>query len=95
MPIPTKTVKTTVLQAKDFPSRDALEKYVEVNFNKTTETKDATIEGTGEELLALNLSHGETVWGVVASSKDYQPEVNVPKVERGEKFPTKLNGIPQ
>ncbi len=94
MPTPENKTVTTTLLAKDFSSRDALEKYVEQNFEKTTTTKDAIVEGTDEELLALNLSHGDMVWGVVASSKDYKPKVNLPKVERGEKYPSKLNGIP-
>lgn len=94
MPIPTSKIKATVLKAKDFPSRDALEKYIEDNFDKTPEPKDVTIEGTDGELLVLNLSHGDSIWGVVSLSKNYKPQVNVPKVERGEKHPSKLNGIP-
>lgn len=94
MPIPANKMKATVLNAKDFPSRDALEKYIESNFNKTTAPKDVTIDGTDAELLTLNLSHGDSVWGINAVSKDYKPQVNLPKVERGERYPSKLNGIP-
>lgn len=94
MPVPTVPTAPTVLKASDYPSRDSLEKYIESVFGATPEPKDAIIEGTDAELLKHYLSHGDTVWGVLVSSKDYKPKVNVPRVERGEIFKTKLNGLP-
>lgn len=93
MPKPTNIVPAVTLLAKDFASRDDIEKHIELNFGKTSEPKDVTIDGTDGELLTLNLSHGDTIWGVKATSKDYKPTVNLPKVERGERYPSKLNGI--
>lgn len=90
--MPIKDAETVVLYAKDFHSRDALEKEVGTTHGETPDEKNVTIEGTKEELLALKLSHGDRVWGVVAIESDYQ-EVIVPTVERGELFPSKLNGI--
>lgn len=97
MPIPTKEgepATTITIVAKDYPSRDALEKYIEGLFGATPDPKDAIITGTDAELRELFLSHGDAVWGVVATSRNYKPKVNVPRVERGEVFKTKLNGLP-
>jgi len=81
-----------VLQVSDFSSREALEKHIEALFGATPDPKNATIEGTGDELGAHYLSHGDTIWGVVAVASDYQPKVDVPRVERGEIHKSKLNG---
>lgn len=88
-PQPEETVR---IQATEYPSREALERYIEAVFGATPEPKDATIEGTSEELLTHQLSHGETIWGVVAVASDYQPKVNVPRVERGKIHKSKING---
>lgn len=96
MPVPQvpQQATTVVIKASDFQSREALEKYIEGVFGATAEPKDAIIEGTDAELLAHHLSHGDAVWGVLSSSKDYKPKVNVPRVERGELHTSKLNGTP-
>ena len=91
MPIPT---GQTTIYAREYPSRDALEKYIEGVFGATPEPKDAIISGTDAEIRERFLSHGDAVWGVIATSSDYKQKVNVPRVERGEIHQTKLNGLP-
>ena len=86
--------ETVIINANEYQSRDALEKYVEGVFGATPEPKDGIITGTDAELRELFLSHGDAVWGVVVTSSDYKPKVNVPRVERGEIHQTKLNGQP-
>lgn len=84
---------TTKLKAKDFSSRLALEEHIESTLGATPDKKDATIGGTTVELSELSLSHGDSVWGVLAVASDYQEPIKTPRVERGTEFPTKLNGI--
>lgn len=92
--MPTQSPTTVTIRAKDYPSRDALEKYIEGVFGATPEPKDGIITGTDAELREHFLSHGDAVWGVIATSSNYKPVVNVPRVERGEIHQTKLNGVP-
>lgn len=78
-------------QAKDFNNRENLEKIIITNLGKTTEKKDATITGTTNELLQLQLSHGQVVWGVAVKATDFvsSPVVDIPF--RGKKFKSSLN----
>ena len=84
---------TITLNAVDFASREALELSISQQFGATPEAKDVIIDGTREELLKLNLSHGDSVWGVIAQASDYQEEIIPPRVDRGAEFPSMLNGI--
>lgn len=94
MPPKEEDIVVEIIPAISFSSREALEISIAETWGNTTEPKNAVIVGTKAELLALNLSHGDMVWGVVAEASDYQPKVDVPRVERGEQHRTKLNGIP-
>jgi len=82
-----------VLVASEYSSRDALEKYITEVYGGTPEPKSAEIDGTSEELRALNLSHGDIVWGVVAVATDYIAQVTSTVPERGEVFKSKINGV--
>ena len=82
---------TLTYKAKDYQDREELDRDIVLAHGQTTDAKDAKITGTVEELLALRLSHGTFVWGVRAEASNYK-ELNYPKVERGAKYPTKLNG---
>jgi hypothetical protein len=80
-----------IYKAKDFRTREAINSQIISDSGKTVDVKDGKITGTKEELLELELSHGQSIWGVVAEEKDYQV-VNNPKVNRGKRFDTKING---
>ncbi len=82
-----------VLFASEYPSRDALEKYIGEVYGNTPDPKQAEIDGTSAELRALKLSHGDMVWGVVAVATDYVEQEAVAVPERGEIFKSKINGV--
>lgn len=82
-----------VLFASEYPSRDALEKYITEVYGNTPEPKQAEIDGTSTELRALKLAHGDMVWGVVAVATDYVEHESVAVPERGEVFKSKINGV--
>jgi hypothetical protein len=71
-------------QASDYASREDLETAITNNLGKTTDRKDASIVGTTAELLKVQLSHGQSVWGVAVVADDYQIPPVVDKPQRGE-----------
>ena len=78
--------------AKNYNSRDELEKYVGDNYGLTTENKEHTIEGTRKELIKLNLSGKRMVWGIKCVETD--PQDSPPKTQkpqRGEIFEHGIN----
>lgn len=80
-----------IFKASDFNSREALENGVITKLGKTAEKKDAKITGTVSELLQLQLSQGQSVWGVVVEAEDFIPEPAVEKPQRGPVFKSSLN----
>lgn len=81
-------------KVSDFNNRKALDDTVISDFGRTTEVKEATIDGTMEELKKLSLEHNKEVWGVKVIASDYKVN-NLPKVKRairGERTATKING---
>jgi hypothetical protein len=80
-----------IFQAKDFNSREDLESAIVSELGKTTDKKDASITGTVTELLKLQLSHGQSVWGVIVEATDFQPDPVVEKPKRGPQFKSSLN----
>lgn len=64
-----------ILKAKDYQTRSDLENAVRNKFGLTTEPKDATIEGTTQELAKLNLSSRVVFWGI--SVKETNPDVEL------------------
>jgi len=82
--------ETKIFKAKDFNNREALETSVISDLGKTTEKKDAIISGTVAELAKLQLSQGQSVWGVVVEADDFIPEPVVEKPQRGPVFKSSL-----
>lgn len=78
-------------QAKDFTSRELLDQQVASDLGKTPEKKDAKITGTTDELRALFLSHGQSVWGVEVEAVDFIPEEVTPRINRGTIYKSNLN----
>ena len=81
----------TEYKAKDYETRKALEAQVISDSGKTVEKKDAKITGTMLQLKELGLSHSQSIWGVVAEETNYKV-INNPKVKRGNRTRTKING---
>ena len=76
-----------ILFAKNFQSREDLEKEVEFSADSST----LTIKGTRNELKKLHLSEKTTVYGVRCIATDSKPKEKVfEKPFRGEIFPSKL-----
>lgn len=69
------------MQARDYANREALEVAIT---EKTTEPKVETITGTVEELAALRLEHGMSVWGMAVVATDYVAPERHEKPQRGE-----------
>jgi len=82
-----------IIKATDHSTREALENAIIQTYGKTPDLKEVTISGKSEELLKLNLSHGDSVWGVVAEATDYKPKEKTLKVNRGKRYPSTLNGL--
>lgn len=82
-----------VLQASEYPSRDALEKHIAGVYGSSPDPKNAEISGTNAELRSLKLAHGDTVWGVIAIATDYVEQEAVSVPDRGEVFKSKINGV--
>lgn len=78
-------------KVKDFGSREALIDTVISDHGKTMDKKDAVISGTINQLAEFRLSHNQNVWGVVVQATNYKVNNN-PKVKRGNKVRSKLNG---
>jgi len=78
-------------KAKDFANRDELEKQIALDLGKTTNKKDAIIVGTTEELKAVNLGHGQSVWGINTEASDFKKVVKVKKPERGPRYESAVN----
>ena len=78
-------------KVKDFGSRDALIETVINDHGKTMDKKEAVISGTINQLAEFRLSHNQIVWGVVVQATNYQVNNN-PKVKRGKRVRSKLNG---
>lgn len=72
---------TTQYRASDYADRDALEAAIT---DKTVETKDAVIVGTGIELARLFLAQGDRVWGIAVKQTDYVAPVVFERPKRGE-----------
>jgi hypothetical protein len=79
-------------EATNFSNRKALEESIVSASGRTVDKKDAQITGSVVELKELRLSHGQTIWGVQVVASDYQVNNN-PRVKRGKRLPTKLNGV--
>jgi len=80
-----------IYQANDFNGREDLESSVVADLGKTTDKKDAIISGTVAELSKVQLSHGQSVWGVVVEATNSQPDPVVEKPKRGPQFKSSLN----
>lgn len=80
-----------IYQAKDFNNREELEAAIVADVGKTTDRKDATITGTVTELLKVQLSHGQFVWGVLVEVTDFVPGPVVEVPSRGKQFKSSLN----
>ncbi len=80
-----------IYQANDFNGREDLESVIVADLGKTTDKKDAIISGTVSELLKVQLSHGQSVWGVVVEATNFQPDPVVEKPKRGPQFKSSLN----
>lgn len=80
-----------IYQAKDFNNREDLEAAIVADLGKTTERKDASITGTVTELLKVQLSHGQVVWGVVVEVTDFVPSPIIDVPSRGKQFKSSLN----
>lgn len=80
-----------IYQAHDFNSREDLENSIVSDLGKTTDKKDASIVGIVADLLLLQLSHGQSVWGVGVEATDFQPDPVVEKPKRGPQFKSSLN----
>lgn len=78
-------------QANIFATREELELAIINDLGKTTERKDASIVGTVNELISLQLSHGQSVWGVPVVANDFVTEPIVEKPQRGPLFKSSLN----
>lgn len=79
-------------KAKNFQSREDLEKEIVNKHSKTTDKKNDTITGTELECRKLHLSHGQVVWGVEVVVSDFTPpEIILNKIQRGPKFKSSIN----
>lgn len=81
-----------MIKAADFNLRADLEVFVVGKYGRTTNTKDDVITGTEIDLKKLQLSHGQSVWGVPAEAIDFKPEKKFTRPNRGKLFDSKLNG---
>jgi hypothetical protein len=59
--------------AKDFDSREELERIVSLEFPLNTDIKGAEIKGTTKELKRLRLSEKTTFWGIKCIATDSLP----------------------
>ncbi len=81
----------TKYKAKNFNFREELEAAIESELGKTTEKKDAMIVGTVAELLKVQLSHNQSVWGVSVEASDFVASAAIEKPHRGPRFKSSLN----
>lgn len=83
------TMKT--YNVTEYPSREDLERQVETDLGKTPDKKDGRIVGTSLELSRLQLSHGQSVWGVEVVADDFIQKEKQPKPSRGILHKSSLN----
>jgi hypothetical protein len=74
-----------------YNSREELETAIINDFGKTTDKKDAVIVGKISDLYKVQLSHGQSVWGVMVESTDFISSPVVDKPQRGAMFKSNLN----
>lgn len=72
------------IPAKDYSSREELEKYISTQFGQTTDLKKATIVGTAQELKDKKLGYGTMIWGVRVEMTDYVKPPKIERVDRGK-----------
>ena len=82
------------LFAKDFNTRQDLERKVSSLFGLTAETKaNDKIIGTKQELKKLLLGHGSVFWGIRCEDQDFQTPAKTVKISRGKIHKEKLKSI--
>lgn len=81
------------IQAKDFKTRNDLEKYVRNKYDLTPTRKDAEIVGTPGELMNLRLSERVIFWGIPCRTAETKKkkDVEVKKIDRGERVESGIN----
>ena len=78
--------------AKNYLTRESLEKDIINDTGQTTDLKESIIEGTEKELSNLQLSKKSITWGVKTSVKDNKEEKTAnDKINRGEIFISGIN----
>ena len=78
-------MKIKEIKAGDFPTRSDLENHIRSKYGLTTESKEAEIVGTEQELKKLQLSHGNIVWGIIARTESVGVKPQGEKVARGKR----------
>lgn len=84
-----------MIKAKDFNTREELEKFVTQKYGQTTELKDDVISGTRKELKKLFLDDTKRVWGIPCEITDEptEPTLQKARIERGEIHTSKINNV--
>lgn len=83
----------TEIYARNFKTRDDLERHVTSKYGRNTNPVELTvIFGTRQELAEKNLSHGKRVWGVIVIDSEHEEPMEVSPPDRGEVKKSGLNG---